>query len=378
MVALAHVLASTIMTTPPIPTTITDATAEWMTEVLRGSTAIPADTSVSSLSTHQIGQGVGLMGELYVATLEYVGGEGPASVVVKLPSMVEANRQQGVALGMFEAECRFYSEMGDLTGAGLPEVHLSIIESGTADFVIVMEDLSHMEMVDQSTGMTLEQAQAAVRVLADVHAAWWGKVQTPELEWIPSLDGARIEMVNGLLPQLWPIFLGAFADRLPEGGAELGENWSNRYLELMGGLAARSPWTLLHQDFRVENMLFGDASKNEVTVIDWQGLGRGPGCYDVAYILGGSMPIELRRENERDLVAAYHERLLANGVSDFSLEQAWDDYVYGHLLGGLATSVFAGGTLDLANERGFELIADMANRHFTAALDYGGFAILDK
>jgi hypothetical protein len=366
------------MTTPSIPTTITEATAEWMTAVLRGSEAISPDASVTSLTTHQIGQGIGLMGELHVATLGYSGGEGPASVVVKLPSTVEENRQQGVTLGMFEAECRFYAEMGDRTGTGLPDVHLSIIESGTADFVIVMEDLSHMEMVDQSTGMTLEQARAAVRVLADVHAVWWGKVQTPELEWIPSLSGARIEMVDQLLPQLWPVFHDAFSERLPDGGAELGETWSKRYLELMSGLAARSPWTLLHQDYRVENMLFGDASKDEVTVIDWQGLGRGPGGYDVAYILGGSMPIDLRRENERDLVALYHERLLANGVSDFSLEQAWDDYVYGHLLGGLATSVFAGGTLDLANERGFELIADMTNRHFTAALDHGGFSIVDK
>lgn len=366
------------MTTPSIPATIADADAAWMTDVLRGSGAIASEVSVSALSTHQIGEGVGLMGELFVATLGYDGGDGPDSVVVKLPSPHEENRQQGVNLGMFEAECRFYSELGEATRAGLPKVYLSAIESGTADFVIVMEDLSHLEMVSQSAGMNLEQAKAAMRVLADVHATWWGKVEVPELEWIPSLDGERIAMVGQMLPQIYPVFMAGFGERLPDGGAEFGEAWSSRYLELMSGLAARSPWTLLHQDYRVENMLFGDPATDDVVIIDWQGLGRGPGAYDVAYILGGSMPIELRREHERDLVAIYHARLVEKGVADFTAEQAWNDYVYAHLLGGIAVSVFTGGTLDLSNERGLDLVAGMATKHFTAALDHGGFGILGE
>ena len=121
-------------------------------------------------------------------------------------------------------------------------------------------------------------------------------------------------------------------------------------------------------------MLFGDASKDEVVVIDWQGIGRGPGAYDLAYLIGGSMDIELRRTHERDLVTAYHAELLTQGVSDYSADAAWEDYGFAHLLGGLATSIFAGGTLDLSNERGKELISMMSNRHVTAALDHGGIS----
>ena len=112
-------------------------------------------------------------------------------------------------------------------------------------------------------------------------------------------------------------------------------------------------------------------------VIDWQGIGRGPGMYDVAYVLGGSMPIESRREHESDLVAAYHARLVENKVTKYTLEQARTDYEFAHFLGGLATSVFAGATLDLANADGYELVATMANRHFTAALDHGGLESMD-
>ena len=49
--------------------------------------------------------------------------------------------------------------------------------------------------------------------------------------------------------------------------------------------------TVVHNDFRLDNMLFSDAAdRAPLTVVDWQtvGLGRGPG--DIAYFLGSSFP----------------------------------------------------------------------------------------
>ncbi|HJM28444.1 MAG: phosphotransferase [Acidimicrobiales bacterium] len=351
---------------PSIPHTFNDVNSDWLSEVLK--------SEVNSFTSERIGEGIGLMGDIYRVSLEYGSDadDKPSSVVVKLPSSFEENRQQGVALGMFEAEVRFYDELGGRTGTGLPEIHLATIKSGTAEFVIVMEDLCELTMVDQASGMSYEQGLAAVKVLAKIHAAWWGKVQTEELEWIPSMVGPRIEYVDQVLPEIYPVFAQTFESGLPEGGAELTQLFSQSYLKLNKGLAERAPWTLAHQDYRVENMLFGNPLKDEVTVIDWQGIGRGPGAYDLAYLIGGSMDTELRRTHEKDLVSAYHTQLLYEGVSDYSADSAWDDYGFAHLLGGLATSIFAGGTLDLSNERGKELISMMSNRHVTAALDHGG------
>ena len=318
------------------------------------------------------------MGDIYRVELNYASNETalPSSVVVKLPSSFEENRQQGIALGMFEAEVKFYDELGEATGTGLPDIHFASINSGTAEFVIVMEDLCNLTMVDQAAGMSERQALAAVRVLARIHAAWWNKVQVEELEWIPSMVGPRITYVDQVPPEIYPVYAATFEAGLPDGGAELLQTFSHSYLKLNTALAERAPWTLAHQDFRVENMLFGDAENDEVTVIDWQGIGRGPGAYDLAYLLGGSMDIKLRRDNEKDLVVAYHDELCQQGVADYSFESAWDDYGFAHLIGGLATSVFAGGTLDLNNERGKELIRMMSERHVTAALDHGGLDLL--
>lgn len=353
-----------------IPASIDAVSDGWLTDVLQTSGALPAGGTVTGHTATQIGQGVGLMGDIFRVTLTFGGdkGDAPDTVVVKLPSQFEANRAQGIGLGMYEAECRFYAELGPRTPSGLPKVFRSEIVSGTGDFVIVMEDLGRLTQVDQATGMSVPQAFAAVKVLAEIHAAWWGKVQTPELEWIPSMVHDRIRMVDGMLPQVWPGFAATFADALSPEAVTIGERFSRSYFSLQEGFVGR-PWTLAHQDYRVENMLFGDPARDEVVVIDWQGIGRGPGAYDVAYVLGGSLPIEDRRAHERELVAAYHERLTSKGV-DYPAAAAWDDYCYAHALGGLATTLFAGATLDLSNERGKALITSMAQRHFTAALDH--------
>ena len=127
-----------------IPKNINEVSTSWLSEIL-GAEVIRAQP-------RQIGQGVGLMGDIFRVELKYsqatIGQ--PDSVVVKLPSSFEENRTQGVDLGMFEAEVRFYNELVQDATVGVPEVYFAEIKTGTADFVVVMEDLSHLEMVDQT------------------------------------------------------------------------------------------------------------------------------------------------------------------------------------------------------------------------------------
>jgi aminoglycoside/choline kinase family phosphotransferase len=355
-----------------IPKNMTEVTSNWLSEKLGAIVEIRSAT--------QIGQGVGLMGDIFRVELDCQNEAAniPSSVVVKLPSSFEENRAQGVALGMFEAEVRFYQSLAPKAPVGLPKIFHAEIEPGSADFVIIMEDLSRLTLVSQTEGMSAGQAEAAVRVLASIHAVWWGKVQVPELEWILAMTGPRIEYVDQLLEQILPVFLEGFGHCLPPGGAELYQRFAGNYLNFNTTLAKRSPWTLAHQDYRVENLMFGAEDTGEVMVIDWQGIGRGPGAYDLAYLLGGSLDIEVRRQHESDLVTIYHEELSRNGVVDYSLKQAFDDYGFAHLMGGLATAMVTGGSMDLSNERGKQLVETMASRHITAALDHHGLTLADQ
>ena len=104
-----------------IPETIGKVTTAWLGDVL--------GADIRQLTPVQIGQGVGLLGDIYRVSIQYDGKNDdktsrlPTSVVVKLPSSFEENRAQGVALGMFEAEVRFYNELGSLAPVGLPETN---------------------------------------------------------------------------------------------------------------------------------------------------------------------------------------------------------------------------------------------------------------
>ncbi len=351
---------------PAILKSAAEISPAWLTEVLHSSGATTA--TVTAVTTEQVGAGVGIMGELFRAVLTYTEADSgaPASVVVKLPSPYEANRQQGIDLGMYEAEIRFYNELATSTPLRTPGCYFADIVPGTGDFVMVMEDLSELTMADQIEGMTIDQAEVTVASLSQLHNPWWGKVQTPELDWIPSVVHARIEGLAGMWPAIWPIFAEKFGPTLPEGSLAAGEKIAANYWALMSHLG-RQPWTLLHQDYRCENIFF-DTAKAEVVAIDWQGLGRGPGAYDLAYTLGGSMRSIERLERERDLVQGYYDRLVSTGITGYSWDELWRDYRISHMVN-TATPVLVGATMDLANERGTELIATLGRRHFTAVLD---------
>ena len=67
---------------------------------------------------------------------------------------------------------------------------------------------------------------------------------------------------------------------------------------------------LVHGDYRLDNMLFGQPGADRaLTVVDWQTVTWGPAMTDVAYFLGCALPTELRREHYDALLRAYHEAL---------------------------------------------------------------------
>ena len=359
------------MSNVSIPSDVSQVSAQWLESAMKAGGKVSVG-SISAVDLSQIGEGVGVMGEIYRAKISYSSGTGPSSVVVKLPSRADANREQGIALGMYEAEVNFYTKCADRTVAFVPTAYFADIQPGTANFVIVMEDMGGLSMVSQIDGMSEAQTLAAIESLAAVHASWWGKADDPAIAWAPSVVHERIQAFAQMWPALWEMFQPNFGDQLSADGIALGSWIATNYWRAVEEFA-KAPWTLLHLDYRVDNLMF---DKNRVAVIDWQSMGRGPAAYDLAYLLGGSVTVEARRANEGRWVDAYLEALRKGGV-DYARESFWRDYRLGHLIGGTSTAVLTGATFDLGNERGKKLIASMAERHFAAAVDLAGRDLFD-
>lgn len=347
-----------------IPTCIAEITPEWLTAALA-----TAPARVADIRTERIGVGIGIMADEWRIILTY---DQPApgqlaSVVVKLASSAAGNRALADERNLYESEVRFYRELAARTRTRVPRCFYARKAPGTADFVVVMEDLSELAMADQLDGLTLAQAEQAVAALADLHASWWGKVSTPELDWIPSVIHPRMKMMADLWPQLWPMFVQRFGTALPEGGEAVGEDVRDNYWSLLRELA-EEPWTLLHIDYRCENLMF-QPDGSGLVVLDWQSIGRGPGPYDLAYLLGGSLAADMRAAHEEALVEHYHCELARGGVRDYPLDRLRAAYRLAHRVAGTATAVLIGAGTDLGNERGVELVRTMAHRHFSAAVD---------
>jgi hypothetical protein len=358
-----------------VPVVTEDASADFVTQALRSTGVIDADTSVAEVEHERIGEGVGLMCNLARLTLRYRGPAhgAPSSVVLKLPSNLPENRGVGDHFGFYEREGRFYAEVSESLPVRTPHCYYNYIDVDANEFALMIEDFGGRTMVSQVAGIDPGRAAEAVRALALVHAEWWLSPKLDALTWMPRAVDERIISAGFQYRRVWDHFVALFGDRLPEGSIELGErigpSWEAVYREFYEA----TPTTLCHGDFRADNLMFDDAAegREHVGVLDWQISYRGGGVADVCYLTTQSMTVEDRREHERDLVDVWYESLcaaLGHAPDGYTADTAWRDYrwcsgnmtVYG---------VVAGGGLDPSNERGLELVTDMAARSFTAAID---------
>jgi hypothetical protein len=137
-----------------------------------------------------------------------------------------------------------------------------------------------------------------------------------------------------------------------------------------------SPRTLVHSDYRLDNMLFGTSGEGRpLTVVDWQTVRLDVGPSDVAYFLGSAFEPERRRSCERDLLIRYHRALVEDyGVDGYPFDHCWRDYVrssYGSLLMAVFASMLVGRT-----DRGDAMFMAMANRSAQMAADLDAPAVI--
>lgn len=134
--------------------------------------------------------------------------------------------------------------------------------------------------------------------------------------------------------------------------------------------------TIIHSDFRSDNMfLDNEAPDDPLVVFDWQMVLISRGVFDLAYLFGASIEIDLRRQIEKDIVRLYHDRLLENGVSGYSFDECWSDYMKGWLMYTyILTMAYA--SLDMSNPRAADLLRRAEDRWFTAIVDNNAIDVL--
>ncbi|HEX6388303.1 MAG TPA: phosphotransferase [Solirubrobacteraceae bacterium] len=349
------------MTTVSIPTSASDLDDAWISDVL--------GTPVRVTASEGVGVGSAFACRLFRLRLE--GPEDtPDSVIVKLPVEGEV-RAMLDAIGAYGREVLFYRDIASQLPVRTPVVHAALQASDSTDFVLVLEDLSDCEPVDQIAGFTLPQAERAVGALARMHAWSWGATQLldgyADRFWpIDSEAGRALQDQYGqLFTHVWSARRDAFAALLGPVALDVGD----RFADLQPGLVAQlaSPRCITHGELRADN-LFVDAA-GEPVLFDFQAAQQECGVRELQYLLGTSLPEDVLAAREDALLARYTDGLHRAGI-EYPLERAGEQYRAATTYN-LMWPVMACVRYDAASDRGRETLDTMVRR-LGAAIERNG------
>ncbi len=299
---------------PNIPASVEEVSPAWLSDAI--------GCEVDSAEIEQIGMGIGVSSALYRARL--IGGEGcPGSVVVKLPALDPAAVFTSTILRMYIREVRFFERLAAESPVRVPKSYFSAVDPDSSRFVVVMEDMGGMRMVDQLEGMDIADAERAVDELALWHARWWREADA-------LVDsGVSVSLADPIYPAVLPL---VFAEGWEKVTNEIdlsteimavGPRWSEALPQLLADLAA-PPTTLAHGDYRADNILF--APDGSVVLLDFQLIGTGTGAYDLAYFVTQSLDQHVASTHERSLFERWVAGLRGAGVDAGDLDVQWSNY----------------------------------------------------
>jgi hypothetical protein len=331
-----------------------DISADWLSDTL-------GRAGLELLGTERIG--TGQMSQSHRVSFTD-GGGAQESVVVKLASADPTSRATGVGLGAYAREIAFYRNLASRIGGPLAACHAAEYDTTEGWFTLVLEDITGAAQGDQIAGCGVAEAGLALRALARIHAPVMGDLALGTADYLNLPNPLN----QALVGQLLPAFLERYGDRIAPEHAEL----CRRFQPSIDGWNAdrRPPLGLVHGDYRLDNLLFGD---HGCTVVDWQTMTWGPTMLDVAYFIGGGLGVQDRRAHERELVGLYHDELLAAGV-ELAFATCWEEYrrqVFHGLVMTIAASMIVQRT-----ERGDEMFMVWLARNAQQAIDLDSVGLL--
>jgi hypothetical protein len=292
----------------------------------------------------------------------------PASLIAKLPTIQAELHERATILQPGARENWFYRAAAPRSPVLTPRCYYQAIDETTGQSVLLLEDIV-APTGSQLAGATLAQAEIALDSLARLHAAWRLTADSEEIQELMRLITGKWREEQNLVGELydaaWSQFLRQalfpVSEEVRQFGAAIVGN-----ISAVDALIDRAPKTLVHGDYRLENIHFGERNGQAACwIIDWEDTFFGSGLVDVAWFLGGCLPVALA-EHEMSLLQQYHQTLLDEGVAGYSWAQCLDDYRCG-MCSGFIQGVLSATLSEDTDEAERQLASVVAQRFITAA-----------
>jgi Phosphotransferase enzyme family len=292
---------------------------------------------------------------------------------VKLPSLSYRAKAITALPRLLPTEVRFYNEIASLVPVNKPMVLSAQSRLGKGS-TLVLNDVSEFGATPGRAGdaLTAGQAGSVIEHLAHCHARFMNKAKNiPDFRW---LAGPVRRLEDGLGT--------ALAVPLMRRGLSLAGDWVAGHLhtpavhyarfrkQIMQFLSKGTP-TLVHHDCHPGNLFWHN---DQPGFLDWQMVRMGEGIGDVSYFMATALKPEIRRQHELELLAKYHEILLADSPTTSDFDSLLNRY-RAHLVypfEAMTVTLAVGGMMHLDSN------LEMLSRAAQAVEDHDSFAILPK
>lgn len=308
--------------------------------------------------------GAGQLADSFRVEMQYDGQPGPASVFVKMPSSDADSAATAARIGAYERESRFYRDLLPHLDVRTPRL-LGLVHDGAGDPGLVLEDLSgRTRPLDQLRDGSVEQARSVASQLAGLQAPFWDDAE--------AVGGAHLfynrldDHIAGLAERYaisWQRHGDVVGADLDPAQREMVQRFGAQVLDWAATVGG--PRTLVHQDLRLDNLLWGN---DGAWLVDWQTLAWTTPAWDLAFYLGSALEPEPRRAVERELVRRHVDALHERGVTGWDHDTAWQEHR--RLSGSVLLAMVAALGFVQPTERGFEMFASLVQRGAQHAIDH--------
>ena len=301
-------------------------TPQWLEGAL--AEAGHAPPPVSAVEVRPMDDFMGAMGEVVIVSVTYAGDTDlPDEFVAKCPKDDEFARQNAAVMLSYQREHGFYdhlaAQVAARTNISIPRCFVNLFDPETHAATLVIERVHPASKGDILDGTTFDRMHTLVGDLAGMHGAYWMDEALNDQDWL--IDWTAPSLLAGIprtqaswsdMRERFPHFhsddlaamAGVFLADVPE--------WLGRF--------ARRPWTLIHQDYELDNVLFQDEGP---VIVDWQSPMRSFPGMDLGWLLMASHNDEtLSREPE--LLDHYRRELAAAGGPQWSAEDLAEDLAW--------------------------------------------------
>jgi hypothetical protein len=310
-----------------VPSSLGEIDAAWIEGALAEAGHSPPP--VTSATYEPLGGIVGALGEVGVFTIAYDGPTDlPVQMLGKCPLDDDTARLYNSIMRYYGRESGFYRDLADEVPMRVPRCWVNVNDGER--HVLLLEYFADATPGDVLAGTDFDHYRGLIGDMALLHGRYWMDSRVRTLDWMFEFTEPSLLMGFDVVATTWPMAVAEAPDAVPPDLAALiegpylvdvpRERWIDAYMQ--------RPWTLVHGDYELENMLF--LPDGEIAVIDWQGIMVGFPSMDLGFTLAISGNDEtVAREGE--LLDHYRATLAEAGGPSWSHDELMDDLAWSML-----------------------------------------------